>query len=74
VYKLFFLCQAQADSKPDPTETLDVGWFSLDRLPELSHTRITERSCASPTPDTAIPRYPPSSTNRSRRRLRFIRR
>jgi ADP-ribose pyrophosphatase YjhB (NUDIX family) len=42
VYKLFFLCEAQAHGEPDPTETLDVGWFSLDALPELSHTRVTE--------------------------------
>lgn len=39
-YKLFFLCEATEEMKPAPgTETLDVGFFSLDALPILSTGR-----------------------------------
>lgn len=43
VYKLFFLCEQVADPRPpDELETLDIGWFSLDDLPELSESRVLE--------------------------------
>ena len=41
IYKLFFLCEATGEVRPpDALETLDVGWFALDALPELSTGRI----------------------------------
>jgi ADP-ribose pyrophosphatase YjhB (NUDIX family) len=44
VYKLFFLCEpAGAAGEPDALETLEIGWFALDTLPELSPGRITAR-------------------------------
>jgi ADP-ribose pyrophosphatase YjhB (NUDIX family) len=44
VYKLFFLCeQAGPAGAPDALETLEIGWFALDDLPELSPGRITAR-------------------------------
>lgn len=43
VYKLFFSCRATGVvDPPDELETLDVGWFGLDALPELSTGRVTE--------------------------------
>ncbi|WP_433872170.1 NUDIX hydrolase N-terminal domain-containing protein [Saccharopolyspora sp. CA-218241] len=44
VYKLFFLCERTGapDRNAEPLETLDVGWFALEALPELSTSRITE--------------------------------
>lgn len=42
VVKLFFLCRATGDVRPpDELETLEIGWFSLDDLPELSQGRVT---------------------------------
>jgi ADP-ribose pyrophosphatase YjhB (NUDIX family) len=42
VHKLFFLCEpAGAAGEPDALETLEIGWFPLDMLPELSPGRIT---------------------------------
>lgn len=43
VYKLFFLCArtTQAPQQAQARETLDVGWFSLEALPELSISRVT---------------------------------
>ena len=47
IYKLFFLCEATGDVRPpDALETLDVGWFALAELPELSIGRISERQLA----------------------------
>ena len=44
VYKLFFLCQRDgAAQPPQALETLDVGWFGLDRLPPLSLGRVNHR-------------------------------
>jgi len=44
VYKLFFLCeQAGPAGVPDALETLEIGWFGLQDLPELSPGRITAR-------------------------------
>ncbi len=44
VYKLFFLCRATGEAgEPDALETLDVGWFGLDELPELSTGRVDRR-------------------------------
>lgn len=44
VYKLFFLCeQVGPVEAPDALETLEIGWFGLDKLPELSPGRITSR-------------------------------
>jgi ADP-ribose pyrophosphatase YjhB (NUDIX family) len=41
IYKLFFLCRVTgAPTAPDALETLDVGWFPLDELPELSPGRV----------------------------------
>ena len=41
IYKLFFLCHATgARQAPAELETLDVGWFGLDALPELSSGRV----------------------------------
>lgn len=41
VYKLFFLCRSiGTPAAPDALETLDVGWFALDALPELSTGRV----------------------------------
>jgi ADP-ribose pyrophosphatase YjhB (NUDIX family) len=44
IYKLFFLCAATGDVRPpDALETLEIGWFSLDDLPDLSLGRINAR-------------------------------
>jgi len=44
VYKLFFLCEQTGPAGvPDALETLEIGWFALDALPELSPGRITAR-------------------------------
>lgn len=40
VYKFFFLCRKLADGEFDPTETLEIGWFTLDSLPPLSTSRV----------------------------------
>lgn len=43
VYKLFFQCEAEGgDPDAKGHETLDVGFFPLDRLPPLSIGRVTE--------------------------------
>ncbi len=42
VYKMFFLCRATGDvAAPEELETLDVGWFGIDELPELSTGRVS---------------------------------
>ncbi len=47
IYKLFFLCAATGEVRPpDALETLEVGWFGLDELPDLSTGRITARQLA----------------------------
>lgn len=47
VVKLFFLCEQTADPEPpSELETLDLGWFSLDDLPELSLSRVTHAQLA----------------------------
>lgn len=41
IYKLFFLCRANGERHPPhELETLDVGWFAVDALPELSAGRV----------------------------------
>lgn len=41
IYKLFFLCQSiGAQQPPDKLETLEIGWFGIDDLPELSAGRV----------------------------------
>jgi ADP-ribose pyrophosphatase YjhB (NUDIX family) len=41
IYKLFFLCEATGEVEPPQAlETLEIGWFGLDDLPELSTGRI----------------------------------
>lgn len=41
VYKLFFLCEQTAPSRaPDALETLEIGWFDLADLPQLSTGRV----------------------------------
>ncbi len=41
VYKMFFLCRATGEvAEPEELETLDVGWFGLHELPELSTGRV----------------------------------
>ncbi|WP_228819128.1 NUDIX hydrolase [Nocardia transvalensis] len=42
VYKLFFLCEIESHGEPSPVETMEIGWFSIDELPELSKTRVLE--------------------------------
>lgn len=44
VYKLFFLCEPTGEEpgEPQDLETLQVDWFPLDALPELSISRVTE--------------------------------
>jgi hypothetical protein len=42
VYKVFILCKQTGGVISTGSETLDVGYFSLDNLPELSETRITK--------------------------------
>lgn len=42
IYKLFFLCSATGEVRPpDALETLEIGWFGIDDLPELSLGRIS---------------------------------
>lgn len=42
IYKLFFLCRLTGEvAEPDALETLDVGWFGVEELPELSTGRVT---------------------------------
>lgn len=59
VVKLFFLCRATGDVRPpDELETLDVGWFGLDELPELSQGRTTRwelERCVAHHRDPALP-------------------
>ena len=44
VYKLFFLCAPTGEvGPPDALETLEIGWFGLPELPELSPGRVTVR-------------------------------
>jgi ADP-ribose pyrophosphatase YjhB (NUDIX family) len=41
IYKVFFLCRATGEQQPpDELETLEIGWFALDNLPELSPGRV----------------------------------
>jgi ADP-ribose pyrophosphatase YjhB (NUDIX family) len=39
-YKLFFLCELLHGEPTTSIETSGVGWFSIDRLPELSLSRV----------------------------------
>ncbi|MBB2902786.1 ADP-ribose pyrophosphatase YjhB (NUDIX family) [Kineococcus radiotolerans] len=42
VFHLYFLCRVVGErGRPEELETLDVGWFGLDELPELSRQRIS---------------------------------
>jgi ADP-ribose pyrophosphatase YjhB (NUDIX family) len=41
-YKLFFLCELIGGKETTSIETLDVGFFSQDKLPPLSTPRITK--------------------------------
>lgn len=42
VYKIFILCEITGGTMQGGTETIDVGFFEQDKLPELSPTRITK--------------------------------
>jgi ADP-ribose pyrophosphatase YjhB (NUDIX family) len=42
-YLIFFLCRMEGGSLTPSLETSEVGWFPLDRLPELSTGRATEQ-------------------------------
>ncbi len=42
VYKMFFLCDIESHGEPSPIETMEVDWFAIDKLPELSKTRVLE--------------------------------
>jgi len=42
IYKIFIECKAEDFTPAAGTETTDVGFFSLDKLPELSTPRNTE--------------------------------
>lgn len=47
VYKLFFLCRAVGDAvEPEALETLEIGWFGLAELPDLSLGRVTPQEIA----------------------------
>src|SRR5690606_32869176 len=39
VYKIFLLCEKLGDTISTGSETLDVGWFDENNLPELSTPR-----------------------------------
>lgn len=41
VYKIFMLCEKQDNHISTGSETMDVGWFSEDTIPELSTPRNT---------------------------------
>lgn len=42
-YKLFFLCDRIDATEPYPgSDTIDVGFFAMDRLPQLSRGRVVE--------------------------------
>ena len=42
IYKLFFLCEATGEvHPPQALETLEIGWFGIGELPELSEGRIS---------------------------------
>ncbi len=43
VYKIFLLCEKTGDNISVGLETMDVGWFNIDKLPELSLPRNTEK-------------------------------
>ena len=43
VYKMFFLCEIIGGAAADSHETSDVGFFDLNKLPELSTGRVTEK-------------------------------
>jgi ADP-ribose pyrophosphatase YjhB (NUDIX family) len=43
VYKLFFLCRMVGEpAPPDALETLEIGWFDIEKLPPLSPGRVNE--------------------------------
>lgn len=41
VYKIYLLCEKQNNSISTGSETCDVGWFNVDKLPPLSLPRNT---------------------------------
>lgn len=43
LYKIFFLCEIIGGEARTNFETLDVGFFGLDELPELSTGRVTRK-------------------------------
>lgn len=43
VYKIFILCEKLDDNISTGSETNDVGWFDVNKLPELSLPRNTEK-------------------------------
>ncbi|MCK3684165.1 NUDIX hydrolase [Maribellus sp. YY47] len=43
VYKIFMLCEKVGDQISTGSETIDVGWFDEDKLPELSLPRNNEK-------------------------------
>ena len=44
VYKLFFLCHPNGNvQEPQALETLEVGWFGISSLPQLSLGRVNHR-------------------------------
>jgi hypothetical protein len=45
-YKVIFLCKIVGGEAQTSSETLDVGFFSFDRLPPLSKNRTDERHLA----------------------------
>ena len=59
IYKLFFLCAATGEVRaPDALETLDVGWFGIEALPDLSLGRVNARQLErilAQRRDTALP-------------------
>jgi ADP-ribose pyrophosphatase YjhB (NUDIX family) len=64
VYKLFFVCAPTSSAGPlatlDEREVSDVGWFSVDRLPPLSQSRLVPEQVhmvAARWADPALPTY-----------------
>ncbi|MEV6363206.1 hypothetical protein [Nocardia asteroides] len=42
VPQMFFLCETVSHGQPSPVETMEIGWFDIDHLPELSTTWVLD--------------------------------
>lgn len=45
-YKCFFLCSIQSQEPCESIEALEIGFFALDNLPELSLHRVNKENIA----------------------------